>query len=283
VNSNHRLLAGVPMTRNERRLGRYIRDAEGHPSGPVAGQPNPAPSANNPTGNQTDSSGTGTGDANNNGQRPELAAFWESPAAGATGGTPSGDSASSGTPAAGQPTNQPGGPQQEGQDFGRQLAERITALTFQDLFTPEAAAQIAEGNFTGINGGLQNLGRETVRQSIAMNVQLMQRFGEGMIARVQSMIQDSLGGRDNEQTLLEAFPSARDPAARPLIQSVFDQALKHTGGDRVKAVTLARDMLKIVGSTAAADFGLNTPPAAGEDTYGGQGESRLVQELLSRG
>jgi hypothetical protein len=102
------------------------------------------------------------------------------------------------------------------------------------------------------------------------------------MAMVQEAIQNALGNRDNNQSLIESFPSMRDPAMAPIINGVFQQSLKHSGGDRNKAIAMTRDMLKYMGKTATSDLGIEVPPNSREDSFMTDSSRSLVDELLGR-
>lgn len=224
---------------------------------------------NNGGGNNADSGGTGAPDANNSGQTDPSAGFWAEP-------QPE-------VPANGTPTPSPAPPNQEDahKTFGAELGNAITALRFDPVFTPEIAEQINAGDLAGANAAFATQAQAAVRQSLVLSARVMERYGESILAQVDAKIQASFGNRDNETTLLDSFPSAADPRVRPMIEGVFNQALKHTKGNRAEAVKMARGMLQFMGKTAADDLGV--PPPNREDSFQGDGPSSLVAELLGRG
>lgn len=213
----------------------------------------------------------------NSGTGFDASAFWNEPVVDKST-SPSGGSADSGSTATGtqQAPN-------KGQQFATEFAQKLDSLPMgKDPFSPEVIAELAEGKTEGINTALQSMGREAVRQSVMMNAQLMSAFGDQLMTRMEALVEAKLGNRDNSSTLLENFPSAKDPAMRPMIQGVFDQSMKHTNGDRVKAVAMTKDMLKFLGKTGASDLGIDTPPTSPGDTMT-PGAKSLVEQLLTRG
>lgn len=271
-----KLLNHTMMTPVERRMGRFLRAPDGHPGGGAAPAASPAPTENNGAGNAGDSGGTGGGGENNAGQGFDYAGFWNEPSA--EGGA---NRDSSGGGNGGQSNQQQPGGNGGNQSYGERLNAEIGGMRFDEVFTRDVADQIADGNLEGANAGIQALGQQVLRQSVIMNAKLMQTFGNNIMEMMRGEIQAALGNRDNNESLLEAFPSAKDPAIRPMINGVFQQAMKHSGGDRSKAIALTRDMLKFMGNKAAGDFGLETPPGGRED-FLGDGPSALVEELLGR-
>lgn len=250
--------------RNIRRLQRRAK-GDNHTGGNL----DSGADQNNSTGNTGDSGGTADSSTNNTGQPDPLAGFWADPKP---------EAMPAGTPAPSPAPTQ----DQQNTEFGQQLGTAITGLKFEPVFTDEIAAQINAGDLAGANAAMAAQAQAAVKHSLVLSARVMERYGASILQQVDERIKASLGNRDNEATLVESFPSAADPKARPLIQDVFNQALKHTGGDRVKAVALAKDMLKYVGRAAADDLGYETPPGSREDMMSG-GPSALVDELLGRG
>lgn len=226
--------------------------------------------SNNTSGNSGAPGGSGESSANNGGQGFDPVSFWEEPA------REPGSAGESQT----QQQSQGQQPQQQ-PNLGAQLMQEIRAITPGNVFNQDIADQLADGNYDGLNQSLAQMQQTAIQQSVVMASRVMQQFGQGLIQMVRDEIAQSHGNRDNDAALTDAFPSARDPKVRPMIQNVFNQALKHSGGDRTKAIAMTRDMLKIVGQTAASDFGVTTPPNNAAD-YVTDGASSLVDELLGR-
>lgn len=225
-------------------------------------------------GGNSGSGGNDSGQQNNSGNDFKPEAFWNEPKP-ATPGSPSGGSADSG--GAGQ------GQQPDGASAGKDFAARVDALPFADVFTPDIVQQMSEGDLKGANQAIQTQLRDAARQSMVLSAQLIQQHVvPALQAQMKTMIQEALGTRDNSDTLLKEFPSAKDPAIRPMVQSVFDQAMRTAGGNREAAVKLTKDMLKYMGQTAASDMDINLPPANPADTFTSPNSSRLVDELLGR-
>ena len=262
MNLNGTLTRGM-SARNKRRLGRKgLIKGDNH----TGANMDSGAGGDNQTGNDSESGATGATGADNAGQTDALAGFWgESDA----DGTPSGDSTLT--------------PEQQATadtEFGQSLGTAISAIKFDPVFTPEIAAQINAGDLDGANAVIAAQHQAAIRQSLMLNAKVMQRYGQSLMAQLESKINAKFGNRDSNDTLLASFPSAADPAVRPVIQSVFDRAMQQTKGDRAKAVTLAKDMLKLIGGKAAGDMGI-TPQRADDDFMSG-GPDALVKSLLGR-
>jgi len=235
--------------------------------GAGGGQDNPQ---GNSGGNNNDSGG-----GNNAGTGFDPSAFWAEPKPAAPA-SPSGGSAESGSAGDGQQQ------QNQGRTAGQELAQRIESLPFGEVFSTENIEQLTNGDLSGVNKAIQSQLRESARHSLTMSAQLIQQVIPHLMGQMEEKIKEALGNRDNADTLLQHFPAAKDPAARPMIQSVFDQALKLSGGDRVKAVEATKEMLKHFGKTAATDMDINLPPSNPADTFTTPNSTRLVDELLGR-
>lgn len=268
-------LIGAKMNRKSRRAARsYMRrDEQGHGGGGGTGDQNQGGAPNNQGGNSGDSNGNSGGGADNGGQGFDLNQFWSDPQPQNGGQSPNQQQPS------GDSQGNQGGDQ--GSPLGRQLVEQLTGFNAGNLFDDAVAQQINDGDLSGINGRFNELGQNLLRQSIMMNTHVVRAFGEQMVERMQSMIQEHLGGRDNEAAMLEAFPSAKDTRVRPVIERVFNQSLKINGGDRTKAIEMTREMLKLVGQNASTDLGFETPPSGRDDDLATNAAS-LVEDLLGR-
>lgn len=243
--------------------------------GPTINQPQltPGSQTQQPDNSQGNSGGNGnnTGTQDNSSEKFDPAAFWNEPAAPATN-SGSGGGTESGAGAAGD----------KPKDAGAEFAAQLDGLKFGDAFTPAIAEQVAEGKFDGINQAIQGQLRDSSRQAVIMSAKLMQLHGDALMTRFEKMIDEKLGGRDNSQTLEKNFEMAKDPALRPMVEKVFDQAMRLANGDRVKAVETAKMMLGYMGTTGAKDMGITTPPSNAADTFSNAGAKSLVDELLGR-
>lgn len=277
MNTQQNLFSSTSMTPTERQMGRFMRAPDEHPAGAGGGtgtDTSQNSQQNNQGGNSGDSNGAGNQEQNNAGQPDPLAGFWSDPKPKDSAGNESGTGANGGD------GNQPAG--EQGQQIGQQLVKHLEGIQFADVFTKDIADAVAKDDLSSANTAFAGLARESVRQSVILSSKLMQVLGSNLMGQVETLINKRLGSRDDETSLLDAFPSARDPQARPIIQGVFEQALKHSGGDRTKAIAMTRDMLKLVGQKAAGDMGINQAPNGREDSFLGDAPSALVEELLGR-
>lgn len=250
------LLTHSMMTPIERRMGRFMRAPDGHDGG------DSTPDGDNPGGNSGDSSVPG-GDSNNSGQSIDPASFWTNPDAN-NSSDQNGNNNDSGTP----------------EDVGKTVAESIANFK-APLFTKEIGEQLAEGNLEGANAHFQTLSQQMMQQAVIHSTRIMQAFGADLLKQIRSEIDGKFTSKDDAQTLEQAFPSMRDPAMRPVINGIFQQSLRHSNGDRSKALEMTRDMLKTLGKTGQKDFGIEPGPS-GDDDYLGDGPSNLVESLLNR-
>lgn len=223
-------------------------------------------------GGNSGESGQSGQSANNTGDSFDPSTFWNGPASDGSGASSgesaSGDGGESGT--------------QGSANLGQQLTTQLAAMTFGDpIFTPEVAEQINNGDFNGVQQRFNAMGQNIVRQSMAMAIQIMRAHGESLQTQMRSEFGQTLNGRDNNEALVRDFPSAKDPRVAPVIQRVFDQALKNTGGKRDLAVKQTKDMLALMSNVTSGDLGLNLVPQ-GADYQPQQPATNWLDELTVR-
>ena len=214
--------------------------------------------------------GNGQGTQNNGGNGFDAGSFWRQPSEGNEGSPPNGGSAA--------PTNPSGG--QQPQNEGNAFVERLNGLNFNEVMNTDAANGINQGNAEAFNTNMTNFGRQAVRESVMMSAQLMQRFGQQMEERFQSMLEQKFGQRDSEVSLAESFPSYKQPGMKPIIDGIYAQAMRLSKGDNKAAIEMTKSMLTHSTSLLGKDFNLTTPP-------GGAGDSAVPktnweEELLGR-
>lgn len=235
----------------------------GTAGGGAGGTGDSGAAGNNGTGN-TGAGGTGEQNQNNGGTGFDPATFWNAPKS---------------EPADPNTVKTPS----EGEKVGTEFATRLQALTFGDnVFKDEVVKALGEGNYDAANTAIQTQMRNGVQQSVLMSAQLIQKAMDAMRSEFAGMIDGNLGKRDDNAALIEAFPSAKDPALLPSIKGIFDQSMKLAGGDRAKAITSTREMLKYMGKTAGSDLGITTPPGQEGDISNQNAAKALVEELLGR-
>lgn len=229
-----------------------------------------------PAGNSGDSRNTG-GDSNNTSDQFDPVAFWNGPAP-ANGGSGSGESA------ANNPSNSESDTQGGGNDLNTQLATQLQNMSFgEPVFTPEIQQQIQEGNFDGVQDRFNSMMQQGVRQALAMQVQILRPFAEQMMNQMREEFGSTLNNRDNTDQLVKDFPAAKDPRVAPAIKNIFDQAIKNTGGDRVKAVAQTKQMMALMANVTSGDLDLRVAPRGSED-FGGpqQPVTNWLDELTVR-
>lgn len=259
------------MSASEIRKGRYMRNPDESGHGGAGGGATQAGSGDNGGGSGGDSSQGAGGGSNNGGQGFDFSGFWDQSAGDSQGGD-----SQQGQQGQGNESGQSNG----GGNAGQQIAQQIDSLKFGQVFTDEVANQIADGNLQGVNDSLNKLGQDITRQSLILNANMMRQFGEKLMSQVQQMVEGSFGSRDDDAALSQTFASMADPAIRPIIKGVFQQSLKHTKGDRAKAIEMTKGMMQFMGTKGASDMGLNIPPTNREN-YSSDGASSLVEDLLS--
>lgn len=263
----NQLLAGTAFGMGIRRI---MKDPEGHPGAIPGAAPDNAGAGQ---GNSGADSGNPDPSQNNNGEGFDPSTFWDSPSEG-DGTAPSGESAGAGNP--------PGGT--ESGNFAQQLTGQLAGLTFgEPLFTQEIAEQINQGDFTGFEKRVQSQMQAAVRQSLALNVQVLRPFAEQLMNQMRAEFGSTLTNRDNHETLTRDFPAAKDPRVAPVIQRVFDQALANTKGDRTKAVAQTKQMIALLTNTAAGDLDLDVAPRGQGDSRPAASPINWLDELTGRG
>lgn len=238
MRKNHYFAGRRGWSRNEVRLGRLIRDGEGH------GETQPA-AGDNAGGNSGQTPGNGGESQNNSGERFDPAAFWQGPA-------PENKGASSGESA----TSKSGESGTESQNnFATQIATQIEGLNFGDVMTPEIAEQLSNGDFAGFQKNFQQVGQQIVRHALAMQVQILRPFAEQLMQEMRGELDGKFSSRDDNDTLVKDFPAAKNPTMAKTIRPIFDQALKNARGDRTVAVRQTKEMLRFMAQEASGDLG----------------------------
>lgn len=251
--------------------GRYLKE-----DGEQGGGATPAGGGDNAAGGQGNSNPGATGEsgANNTGEGFDPATFWTGPDQGGSG-APSGESATGTTPGSGTGN--------DGNDLQTSLTTQLQSLSFGDpVFDATIAEQINAGDFTGVQKRLDASMQTAVRQSMSMNVQILRPFAEQLMNQMREEFGATLNGRDNNDTLVRDFPSAKDPRVAPIVSSIFSQALKNTKGNRDLAVSQTKEMLRLAAGTTAGDLGIEINPR-GESDSGRQNPTiNWLDELTSR-
>ena len=267
--SRSSIIAMGGMTPAERRVGRFLRDNEGHPGGGASTGGTPSAQGDNTGGNSPPGTqAAGSGD--NAGQQFDPASFWNPPSGGETGSPPKpGGSAESGTPPA------------EGSNIGQTLQASLQGLTVPPLMTQQMATELGEGNFDNFNAGLVKHGQEVARQTLGMAVQVMKVLRDQMMTDVDSRLGSEFSNRESDSALEQAIPSAKNPAMAPMVKSIFTQAMKTTGGKRDQAIEMTKQMLRFSNQTLAQDDGLGIPAPSPADA-GFKSTTNWLEELTGR-
>lgn len=252
MNVKHHLLAGVAMTPSERQLGRFLRAPEGHGGGDDSnsGQDN----SNVSSGADDNNSQTQDNDGDD---KVDLSNFWEDKDGG--------------------DDNDGDDPQEASKRLGGEIGTQIEAFKTAP-FSKEIADAIAEGNLDGVNEALTKSHQETIKTAVQISAKLIGAVMDRMTKDFDRRIQGGFQQRDETAFLKQTFSQAKTEAGFPVVQRVWEQAMKNSNGDRAKATRLTRGMLAAFGggdiTTPAGD------PTHGIDTAASRS---LVEELLGRG
>lgn len=239
------------------RLGRHGQYPKDDQAGGGTPSPTPAPSGDNPGGN-SGAPGSESSGGDNTGEEFDPASFWTGPAPTPTP-APSGESAGTN---AGESGNGGGG-----EDLNTVLSNQLNTMTFgEPIFNAEIAAEINEGNFSGIQKKLDGAMQAAVRNALSMNVQILRPFAEQLMTQMRDEFSGTLNTRDNSSALENDFPAAKKAAARPMIQQLYDQALKNTKGDRALAVKQTKGMLRFMAGATADDLDISVAPRGPDDS-----------------
>lgn len=238
----------IAMTPIERQMGRIMR-APDHDS--FTGGDNTGGGGSN-----NSSDGGSEGNQNNNGQKFDPASFWNEPEAENNSSPQSGGSVDGG--------NQSSGTQQD--QVGTALASQLGALNFgEGVLTQEAMEAANNGDLKPFHTNLNKFGQDVTKQALTMSVQVMQEFGQRLLQVVESKINGQLTSRDNTAELVKDFPAAANPKVAPVIQSIFDRALRLTKGNRGEAIAMTKEMMKAVATETSGDLNLSLAPTTPGD------------------
>jgi hypothetical protein len=248
-----RLLTTSMMTPAELAKGRFMR-APDHPLSDDS-----ASTGDNKGGNAGDSENDDT-TGDNASQANELDAFWEDKPAEKPEGESEDDTAAA------------------SQALGAELGGLIKSFKAPEVFTKEIADKIAEGDLGGVNEAMAARDTALMQHQMVVTAKLLGGVIDRLSADFEGRIQRALGNRDSEVTLETHFPLAKDPQMRPMVQRVWDQALKNSKGDKEKAIRLTKGMLSAFGEkTSLRDAPAD--PTAGVNSRAAQS---LVASLLER-
>lgn len=255
MNERSVMLNHTLMTPMERAAGRFMR-APDHPgAGDFSSELNQGGGENNSSVNP--GANQNSGDSNNNsGQEFKPEAFWT----------------------AGEQPKQEETNGADGQAFGTQLMQSLAGLAFANLVDDKIATDLSEGKWEGFNQRLVEQQREAVKHSLALNVSVMQRAFAEMQNHVNRLIEEKLGSRDAQHELVKEIPQAGNPALKPLVDSIFNQAMKLNPGNRAAAIKMTKDMLAHTATTVAPDLGL-APRGPGDPQQ--TPPTNWLQELLA--
>lgn len=244
----------IRMTAAERAKGRFMRAPDGHDSGGA-----PA----NAGGGSGDSGNAGAGE-NNTGQEIDLDKFWESP----------------------EPEPKPGEQQKSGSEednLGNKIQTAIAQTNFGEFMTPAVMAELAENKFDGFNKSINTAMQGAVTKAVELNAEILGKFGTALFEKVSQLIDEKSTTKDNADFLSKQIPSANNPKLRPLVDSVYAQALKINGGNRDKAIATTKAMMRTMTQSIAGDLNLNVVDADEAESFSPATSSvNWVSELMAK-
>lgn len=198
---------------------------------------------------------------NNAGAPDPLASFWDEPVAEQAnpGVTPT----PTPTPAAAP------GPFAE----VRSLMEGFKPTPFMDAKT---VSEMGENKFDSFNAGLEQHGKQVLEQSAGMMTGILKEIVPQIFAQVQQMMDSKFTQTDNTKFIADNIPQSKDPRLAKQVTDVFNQALKHSKGDKTAALALANSMLGAMGTAFVPnDPNSGNPPVSG----GGRPKTNWFEEL----
>ncbi len=257
----------LSIFRNRRALRVDVRRKASAPPG-GGGHENPGNTGDNQQVNSGDTGNTGESD-DNAGDDAELSAFW--------GGSPDGDGNNPDSSGGSDDSNSSGGTD----DTATELGNQLQALNFGAMFDDTVVKEINEGNFENFNTRMNQMMQQGVRQSLVMNVQIMRQYGERLIEQMRGEFSGTLEGRDDHAQLIKDFPAAKNPLVAPIVQNVYEQALKNAKGNRVAAVAQTKKMIGLLARNTGGYLGLTVAPQSENDTPP-QAPTNWMDELMGR-
>lgn len=246
-----------------------FKDGEGHGAG-------------GGTGGENNNGGESSGGGNNTGEDDLLASFW----GGSDGSSDSSQRSDSQGPSGQQNGNGNGGNQQQNQQQPPSFRDRIKGINSNAIMTDQVMAALGEGNAEPFHQAFNGAIQQANEQMFTMTVELMQTFGERLMSAMDERMNQSHTTRDDNSFLEQHFPSAKDPKIRPMVDKVYQQALKNTKNDRQAAIQQTKDMLRLMSTMTAEDTGFSSgqqqgggfvPP--GGKQKGGSWLDRLKDEV----
>lgn len=241
------------MTAAERSKGRFMRAPDGHDSD---GAP-----AN--SGGAADDSSQSDDDKNNTGPDAVLDGFWDQPKE----EKPAGDSKSAGG---------------NEENLGAVINTAIKEANFGAFMTPEVMADLADNKFEKFNGAINQALQGSIQKSIELNTQILGKFGDALFAKVAELIDEKSNSKENADFLSKEIPSANDPKLRPVVETIYAQALKINGNNRTKAIATTKAMMRTMAQSSSGDLNLRVVDADEADNSPSASPTNWVSELMAK-
>lgn len=130
----------------------------------------------------------------------------------------------------------------------------LGSLKFTELSQEEQNA-IANGDMQILQRKMHDVSRSAVQNTLLLTAKMMQSQQESMRAEFQRMMQTQLQDFQNRNSLVSDLPIADDPSMRPIVEGIFNTALRKSGNDAKKAKEMTRKFLSVVAKKAAESTG----------------------------
>lgn len=148
--------------------------------------------------------------------------------------------------------------QQSGQKtLAQQLQESTGSFSIAPVMTQEVMAEIAEGKSDLFEASLKKNMQSVLQKSQEQQFLVLQEFGTKLFGHIEQMIEKKFGTKETSDFLETNFPSAKDPELRPFIQMTFDQAMTLHKGNKERAISATKEMLRTLAQGTAKDIGFN--------------------------
>jgi len=113
-----------------------------------------------------------------------------------------------------------------------------------NLMNDEVLNALGEKKFDVFNNTFSTQMQQFQKQTTSQTVAVMQAFIPAMVNRIMQAVEGKFNSRDTNGVLKENFSTQyNNPATQPVVQAVYNQALRKSNGDVSKATLLTRQIL----------------------------------------
>lgn len=152
--------------------------------------------------------------------------------------------------------------------LSQQIAATVASFGSAEIVTDSVFSELAEGKYENFNKAIGSSIQRAVQESVQLNTQIMQTVITQLMGVIDEKLNGTLNQKDNERALLEAIPSAADPEVRPVVDMVYQQALKLEKGNAAKALARTKDMMKLFFNKTSGDIDLPPDDLSGRSRNG---------------